>query len=102
MGKYGNIINEAKKGEPQNAGTPESQKAIKPEYQKDGKTEYQKTGIPERIDFPEEVVEEMVNLSIKVPKSLRQHWAAESKRQGTSLTAAITDALVNRFGKPES
>jgi hypothetical protein len=42
-----------------------------------------------------------VNLSIKVPKARRQHWAAEAKRQGTTLTAAITEALSAKFGEPE-
>jgi hypothetical protein len=41
-----------------------------------------------------------VNLSIKVPRQLRQHWAAEAKRQGTTLTAVIMDALNKRFGGP--
>jgi hypothetical protein len=45
--------------------------------------------------------EQDVNLSIKVPKSRRQHWAAEAKRHGTTLTAAITEALSARFGEPE-
>ena len=45
--------------------------------------------------------EEEVNLSIKVAKSLRQHWAAEAKRQGTTLKAAISESLSARFGKPE-
>lgn len=44
--------------------------------------------------------EEEVNLSIKVAKSLRQHWAAEAKRQGTTLKAAITESLSARFGQP--
>lgn len=44
---------------------------------------------------------EEVNLSIKVAKVRRQHWVAEAKRQGTSLTAAITEALSTRFGEPE-
>jgi hypothetical protein len=41
-----------------------------------------------------------VNLSIKVPRQLRQHWAAEAKRHGTTLTAVIKDALTKRFGGP--
>lgn len=45
--------------------------------------------------------EEEVNLSIRIAKSLRQHWAAEAKRQGTTLKAAISEALGVRFGKPE-
>lgn len=47
------------------------------------------------------VVGEEVNLSIKVAKSRRQHWAAEAKRQGTTLTAVISEALSERFGEPE-
>lgn len=47
---------------------------------------------------PEKVVEEMVNLSIRVPKRLRMHWVAEAKRSDTSLTAVITEALNAKFG----
>lgn len=42
-----------------------------------------------------------VNLSIKVSVARRRHWAAEAKRRGTTLTAAITQALSERFGEPE-
>jgi hypothetical protein len=42
-----------------------------------------------------------VNLSIKVAAARRRHWAAEAKRHGTTLTAAITEALSARFGEPE-
>jgi hypothetical protein len=42
-----------------------------------------------------------VNLSIKVAAARRRHWAAEAKRQGVTLTAAITEALSQRFGEPE-
>jgi hypothetical protein len=74
MSKYGQLIKEARKAE--------SKKTRKPEA--------------------EQVVEsEDVNLSIKVPKSRRQHWAAEAKRRGTTLTAAITEALSARFGEPK-
>jgi hypothetical protein len=73
MSKYGQLIKEARKKE--------SQKTRKPEAAQ---------GIPE----------EDVNLSIKVQKSRRQHWAAEAKRQGTTLTAAITEALSAKFGEP--
>ncbi len=44
------------------------------------------------------VVEEMVNLSVRVPKRLRMHWVAEAKRNNTSITAVITEALNARFG----
>ena len=75
MSKYGQLIKEARK--------PESKKTRKPE---DGQGTQ-----PE----PE------VNLSIKVAAARRRHWAAESKRQGTTLTATITEALSERFGEPE-
>jgi len=75
MSKYGQLISAARK--------PASQKNRQPESgQPDGSVQD-------------------VNLSIKVPKSRRQHWAAEAKRQGTTLTAAITEALSARFGEPE-
>lgn len=74
MSKYGQLIKEARKQE--------SKKTSKPENDKDG--------MPE----PE------VNLSIKVAASRRRHWAAEAKRQGTTLTATITEALSEKFGEP--
>ena len=73
MSKYGQLIKEARKQE--------NKKTSKPEMGHMGSGEE-------------------VNLSIKVLKSRRQHWAAEAKRQGTTLTAAITDALSQRFGEP--
>lgn len=75
MSKYGQLISAARKTE--------SKKTRKPE-------------ITETIEAGP-----AVNLSIKVPKSRRQHWAAEAKRQGTTLTAAITEALNQRFGEPQ-
>lgn len=75
MSKYGQLIKEARKQE--------SQKSRKAELDRETNSE------------PE------VNLSIKVPKSRRQHWAAEAKRQGITLTAVITEALSERFGEPE-
>jgi hypothetical protein len=77
MSKYGAIIEKARK--------PESQKARKLENSKEDTKE------PGRE----------VNLSIKVSESRRRHWAAESKRHGVTLTAAITEALSKRFGEPE-
>jgi hypothetical protein len=49
---------------------------------------------------PEETVEEMVNLCIKVPLSSRRHWAGESKKRGISMTVVIIEALKNEFGEP--
>lgn len=74
MSKYGQLIKEARKTE--------NQKTRKPENGRGAKLE------------PE------VNLSIKVAAARRRHGAAEAKRQGVTLTAAITEALSKRFGEP--
>jgi hypothetical protein len=86
-GRYGDLIKKAREPENQNANLPESQNT--------GLPESQNTGLPENQNEPE------VNLCVKVPKSLRQHWAAEAKRQGTTMTAVIMAALSDRFGKPD-
>ena len=75
QGKYGDLIKEARK--------PENQQAVK--------TENHLTREPE----------EMVNLCAKVPKTHRQHWAAESKRKGISMTEVIIRALKDEFGLPD-
>lgn len=72
MSKYGQLIKEARKQESQKTGKPENQVGSEPE----------------------------VNLSIKVAAARRRHWAAEAKRKGVTLTAAITEALSERFGEP--
>lgn len=63
------------------------------------KTENKNTRKPENEDSS--TVEPDVNLSIKVNAARRRHWAAEAKRRGTTLTAAITEALSERFGEPD-
>jgi hypothetical protein len=73
-GKYGDLIKKAREPENQNNDILET-RTIE--------------------DEPE------VNLCVKVPKSLRQHWAAEAKRQGTTMTSVIVKALIDRFGKPD-
>lgn len=84
-GKYDGVIQAARgkssKEENQISGSPETQITIKPESQESGK--------------PVEV-----NLCVKVPKPLRQHWAAEAKRRGTTMTEVIVRALKAEFGEP--
>jgi hypothetical protein len=75
MSKYGALIKEARKQD--------SQKTRKPAIEQ------------------KEEKEPDVNLSIKVAAARRRHWAAEAKRRGVTLTAAITEALSERFGEPE-
>lgn len=62
-----------------------------------GKAESSNTSKPEN----RHTSGEMVNLSIKVAKRQRLHWLIEAKKQGTSLTDAITEALNARFGQTE-
>ena len=52
-----------------------------------------------RLSYGSDSIADVI-LSIKVPLQLRQHWAAEAKREGTSLTAVIMEALTKRFGGP--
>jgi hypothetical protein len=75
MSKYGALIKEARKQDNQITRKPEAEKGT--------------------------VSEPDVNLSIKVAATRRRHWAAEAKRQGVTLTAAITEALSQRFGESE-
>jgi len=94
-GRYGDLIKKAREPENQNTGLEESQNTNLPESRNTGLPENQNTNLPENQNEPE------VNLCVKVPKSLRQHWAAEAKRQGTTMTAVIMAALSDRFGKPD-
>jgi hypothetical protein len=73
MSKYGQLIKEARKQEIKNTRQPDNEATPEPD----------------------------VNLSIKVGAARRRHWAAEAKRQGVTLTAAITEALSKKFGEPE-
>jgi len=72
-GKFGDIIQKAREQESQLFGEPENQITSEPE----------------------------VNLCVKVPKSLRHHWAVEAKRTGVTMTSVIIEALTRKFGLPE-
>jgi predicted HicB family RNase H-like nuclease len=87
MSAYRDVIQKARSQENQQTAFTEDQKASKPEEKETGKPENQK---------------EEVNLSVKVPKSLRRHWASEAKKQDTTLTSVITEALKAKFGEPPS
>lgn len=89
MPKYGELIKQARKPDDQKATQPGDQLSVKPENQK--------TMQPDADDGQ---VEDLVNLCIKVPKPLRQHWAAEAKRKGITMTEVIMSALRSEFGEP--
>lgn len=81
MGKYSEIVKgKNQSGLSSNEGKPENQKSAKVENQKTRE-------------------EDLVNLSIKVPRRLRQKWVAESRLRGTTLTAIISDYLKTELGE---
>ena len=107
MGKYSDIV----KGKAQ-SGKPDLQKTLKPENIKTGNVESSNSGDRENIitsnaeniktrepENQKTVSEDMVNLSIKVPRRLRQKWVAESRLRGTTLTAIISDYLKAELGE---
>ncbi len=121
--KYGDLIRQARQQENQKTSEPDNQKvsvaieqeAIKPNNQNTSKPDSQKTTEPTELetikpdnqqtnkqDNQKKRSEPEVNLCVKVPRSLRQHWAAEAKRKGTTMTAVIIEALTAKFGKPDS
>jgi hypothetical protein len=121
-GKYGALIQKARETENQESvkpddqitsepekkegtGKPKNQTTKKPDSQTSGKPKNQKTGKPDnQITSQPELeteTEREVNLCVKVPESLRRHWAAESKRAGITMTEVIVKALEDRFGRPE-
>ena len=83
MAKYGDLIRKARETD--------NQEDNKPENQISEKQDQQINRQPERE----------VNLCVKVPESLRRHWAAEAKRHGITMTEVMTKALIQRFGKPD-
>lgn len=115
MGKYRDIVESKKQSgnqesqktiDPENikSGKPENQKATKVEKNQTSIKESNKSGNLENIKSgkPESQkarAEEMVNLSIKVPRRLRQKWVAESRLRGTTLTAIISDYLKSELGE---
>lgn len=90
--KYGDLIRQARQPENQLSGKPDNQKARKSEDQ------IHTQSVPEVSSTAEPARE--VNLCVKVPESLRRHWAAESKRQGITMTVVIVEALKAKFGEP--
>ena len=106
MGKYSGIVNSKNQSEEpavQKAAKVENNKTGIKENIKTGNQQSQKTGIKENIKTGNQqsqktTQEDMVNLSIKVPRRLRQKWVAESRLRGTTLTAIISDYLKTELG----
>ena len=104
MTKFGGVISkaraskQAKSDANQETSKEENQQTLNPENQ----IEEGSSGLASSVELEssEQTTEAFVNLSIRVPKRMRQHWAAEAKRSGTTLTKVVTDALNQRFGEP--
>jgi hypothetical protein len=98
-GKYGNLLKKAREGNSNIENKNESassntakQQAVKPALQSTVNTEH---------DGETEVFKEKeVSLTIKVPKSWRQHWVAECKREGKTLKEVVVEMLTEKYGKP--
>lgn len=98
-GKYGNLLKKAR-GENSEAdnnnksasSNTAKQQAVKPALQLDVNTE--------NTTETEIVEDKEVSLTIKVPRSWRQHWVAECKREGKTLKEVVTEMLTEKYGKP--
>jgi len=112
MAKYGDLIRKAREAENQGDSEPDSQLSGKPDNQiakeldepqsassKNQQADNQLSVKPENQMTRQP--EREVNLCVKVPENLRRHWAAEAKRQGITMTEVMTEALIQRFGKPD-
>ena len=92
-GKYGSLIRQAKQSKPDDQldGKPDSQITSKPDSQAAGKPE-----------LSDQVKEKQVNLCVKVPESLRRHWAIQAKIQDITMTDVMVEALTQKFGLPDN
>ena len=113
MAKYGDLIRKARETDNQEDGKPDDHLSVKPDNQtikqldnqgevanQGHKFNNQQSGLPD--NQTNQHPDEEVNLCVKVPKSLRRHWAAEAKRHGITMTEVMTEALIQKFGKPEN
>lgn len=98
-GKYGDLLKKARqdKSESENNNQPVAFSTAK---QLDVKPVEQLAVKKENTDETETVKEKEVSLTIKVPRSWRQHWVAECKREGTTIKEVVTEILTEKYGKP--
>jgi len=83
--KYGALIRQAKQTKPDDQITSEPDDQI--------------AGQPEPDN---QVKERQVNLCVKVPESLRKHWAIQAKIQDITMTDVMVEALTQKFGLPDN
>ncbi len=54
----------------------------------------------QRADYGGIGKENLVTLSVKLPRELRHHWQVEAKKRNQSLSVIITNLLSKELGKP--
>lgn len=104
MTSYGEIIKQGRKEEVVDT---ESGKTVKKEVGKKVSTESGKTvnnadcrSGEDSLDGKKDVDDSPVNITIKVPRNLRQYWTSRCKLEGVTMTQVLVEALIERFGKP--
>ena len=84
-----------KKDRPSFLGIIDAARASEPEVQNTSITENHNYSNAELQDTGKP---EMANLTIKVSKARRKHWGVEAKKDNTSLTQVIIEALIDKYG----
>ena len=84
-----------KKDRPSFLGIIDAARASEPEVQNTSITESHNYSSAELQDAGKP---EMANLTIKVSKARRKHWGVEAKKDNTSLTQVIIEALIAKYG----
>ncbi len=109
MAKYGDLIRKARETDNQEGSEPDNQMSVKPDDRQDKhlETTNRENKPDDQISVkPDNQINQLpereVNLCVKVPESLRRHWAAEAKRHGITMTEVMTEALIKQFGKPDN
>jgi hypothetical protein len=97
--KYGDLLKKAR-GENSEAENKNESASFKKALQEAVKPAKQQTVNTEDTSETEIVEEKEVSLTIKVPRSWRQHWVAECKREGTTIKEVVTEMLAEKYGKP--
>jgi hypothetical protein len=87
MTRYSDIIKQGRKEEAVNT---ETGKAVNNDIGKKVNTESGKN-----------LNDDLVNITIKVPRQFRQYWTSQCKLEGLTMTQVLVEALVERFGKPK-
>lgn len=98
-GKYGDLLKKAR-GENHDADNQNESKFLSTAKQQTPKPEIQQAFHTDNALEIEMVEEKEVSLTIKVPRSWRQHWVAECKREGKTLKEVVTEMLAEKYGLP--